>query len=82
MFRVSRGCSVCRGDLGDAGSGGCLVDEVLAGAGGRDEGGDGDVVDGPWLAAGGLVDLVPLEYSIVSLTCAVTSWLVGLPGAA
>jgi hypothetical protein len=25
---------------------------------------------------------VPLEYSIVSLTCAVTSWLVGLPGAA
>jgi hypothetical protein len=50
VFRVSLGWSVCRGDLGDGGSGGCLVDEVLAGAGGRDQGGDGDVVDGPWLA--------------------------------
>jgi hypothetical protein len=54
---VSRGWSVCRGDLGDGGSGGGLVDEVLAGAGGRDQGGDGDVVDGPGLAAGGGVDL-------------------------
>jgi hypothetical protein len=57
VFRVSRGCSVCRGDLGDGGPGGCLVDEVLAGASGRDQGGDGDVVDGAGFAAGGLVDL-------------------------
>src|SRR6516225_8179800 len=54
---VSPGWSVCRGDLGDGGSGGGLVDEVLAGAGGGDEGGEADVVDGPGLAAGGLVDL-------------------------
>ncbi len=31
VFRVSPGWSVCRGDLGDGGAGGCLVDEVLAG---------------------------------------------------
>ena len=33
------------------------VDEVLAGAGGGDQGGGADVVDGSGLAAGGLVDL-------------------------
>src|SRR5512135_430192 len=57
VFRVSRGCSVCRHDLGDGGAGGCLVDEVLTGASGGDEGGDGDVAGGAGLAAGGLVDL-------------------------
>jgi Domain of unknown function (DUF4062) len=57
VFRVSRGCSVCRGDLGDRGPGGGVVDEVLAGAGGGDQGGGADVVDGSRLAAGGLVDL-------------------------
>src|SRR6266705_847811 len=57
VFRVSAGWSVCRGDLGDGGAGGCLVDETLAGCCGGDEGGDGDVVDGAGLAAGGLVDL-------------------------
>src|SRR5487761_1887429 len=50
-------CSVCRGDLGDGGPGGGLVDEVLAGARGGDQGGGADVVDGAGLAAGGLVDL-------------------------
>jgi hypothetical protein len=34
-----------------------VVDEVLAGARGDDQGGDGDVVDGSGLAAGCLVDL-------------------------
>ena len=34
-----------------------MVDEVLAGAGGGDQGGGADVVDGSGLAAGGLVDL-------------------------
>src|SRR6266404_7160767 len=57
VFRVSRGRSVCRGDLGDGGPGGGVVDEVLAGAGGGDQGGGADVVDGARLAAGGLVDL-------------------------
>src|SRR6516164_5484150 len=57
VFRVSRGCSVCRGDFGDGGPGGGVVDEVLAGAGGGDQGGGADVVDGSGLAAGGLVDL-------------------------
>jgi hypothetical protein len=57
VFRVSLGWSVCRGDLGDGGSGGCVVDEVLAGAIRSDQGGDGDVVDGSRLAAGGPVDL-------------------------
>src|SRR5271165_2759750 len=57
VFRVSRGCSVCRGDFGDGGPGGGVVDEVLAGAAGGDQGGGADVVDGSGLAAGGLVDL-------------------------
>jgi len=57
VFRVSGGWSVCRGDLGDGGAGGCVVDEVLAGDSGGDQGGEADVVDGPGLAAGGLVDL-------------------------
>src|ERR1700738_1810851 len=59
VFRVSRGCSVCRGDLGDGGPGGGVVGGVLAGggAGGGDQGGGADVVDGARLAAGGLVDL-------------------------
>jgi site-specific DNA recombinase len=56
-LRVSRGCSVCRHDLGDGGAGGCLVDEVLAGGAGGDEGGGGEVVDGAGFPAGGLVDL-------------------------
>jgi hypothetical protein len=34
MLGVSLGCSVCRRDLGDGGSGGGVVDEVLSGAGG------------------------------------------------
>jgi hypothetical protein len=34
-----------------------VVDEVLAGDGGGDQGGEADVVDGPGLAAGSLVDL-------------------------
>ena len=34
-----------------------MVDEVLAGAGGGDQGCGADVVDGAGLAAGGLVDL-------------------------
>jgi len=34
-----------------------VIDEVLAGAGGGDQGGGADVVDGAGLAAGGLVDL-------------------------
>jgi hypothetical protein len=54
---VSAGWSVCRGDLGDGGPGGCVVDEVLAGDGRGDQGGDADVVDGSRLAAGGGVDL-------------------------
>jgi hypothetical protein len=49
VFRVSRGCSVCRGDFGDGGPGGGVVDEVLAGAGGGDQGGGADVVDGSGL---------------------------------
>src|SRR6516165_8555393 len=57
VFRVSGGCSVCRGDFCDGGSGGGVVDEVLAGAGGGDQGGGADVVDGPGFPAGGLVDL-------------------------
>jgi len=57
VFKVSRGCSVCRGDLGDGGPGGGVVDEVLPGAGGGDQGGGADVVDRPGLAAGGVVDL-------------------------
>src|SRR5260370_8276580 len=57
VFRVSRGCSVCRGDLGDGGPGGGVVDEVLPGAGGGDQGGGADVVDPPGLAAGGVGDL-------------------------
>jgi hypothetical protein len=57
VFKVSRGFSVCRGDLGDRGPGGGVIDEVLAGAGGGDQGGGADVVDRPGLAAGGLVDL-------------------------
>src|SRR6266700_3431740 len=57
VFRVSRGCSACRGDLGDGGPGGGVVDEVLAGAGGGDQGGGADVVDGSGFSAGGLVDL-------------------------
>jgi hypothetical protein len=56
-FRVSPGCSVCRGDFRDGGPGGGPVDGVLAGTGGRDQGGEADFVDGPGLAAGGLVDL-------------------------
>jgi hypothetical protein len=38
-------------------AGDCLVDEVLVGADGGNQGGDGDVADGSGLAAGGLVDL-------------------------
>jgi hypothetical protein len=57
VVRVSRGCSVCRGDLGDGGAGGLVVDEVLAGTSGGYQGGEADVVDGSRLAAGGLVDL-------------------------
>src|SRR6516225_4392630 len=57
VFRVSGGCSVCRGDLCDGGPGGGVVDEVFPGAGGGDQGGGADVVDGAGLAAGGLVDL-------------------------
>ena len=57
VLGVSRGCSVCRGDLCDGGPGGGVVDEVLPGAGGGDQGGGADVVDGAGLAAGGLVDL-------------------------
>ena len=57
VFTVSRGRSVCRGDLGDGGPGGGVVDEVLSGAGGGDQGCGADVVDGAGLAAGDLVDL-------------------------
>ena len=57
VFTVSRGGSVCRGDLRDCGPGGGVIDEVLPGAGGGDQGGGADVVDGAGPAAGGLVDL-------------------------
>ncbi len=55
--RVSAGRLACRGDFGDGGAGGGVVDEVLAGAGGGDQGGEADVVDHAGPAAGGLVDL-------------------------
>ena len=45
-------------DLGDGGAGGGLVDEVLAGGEGGDEGLQGEVVDGAGVAAPGGVDEV------------------------
>jgi hypothetical protein len=46
VLMVSLGCSVCRGDFCDGGSGGCVVDKVLPGAGRGDQRGNGNVVDG------------------------------------
>ena len=52
---LSSWSSVCR-DLGDGGSGGGLVDDGLVGGERGDERVDGEVVDRPRVAAGGLVD--------------------------
>jgi hypothetical protein len=45
-----------------------VVDEVLSGTGGGDQGDGADVVDGPGLAAGGLVDLVVMIDCTASMT--------------
>ena len=52
---VARWWSVCR-DLGDGGAGALLIDDVLAGGPGGDQGLGGEVVDGAGQAAGGVVD--------------------------
>jgi hypothetical protein len=46
-----------RAYLTDGGAGGGLVDNLLPGGAGGDERGNGQVVDGAGLAAGGLTDL-------------------------
>src|ERR1700740_2330356 len=61
LARCRRLSARCRGlvdDLADGGAGGGLVDEVLAGGEGCDEGLQGEVVDGAGVAAAGGVDQV------------------------
>jgi len=51
--QVAQRCSVCRGDFGGGGPDG-VADEVLAGGGGDNQGGDGSAVDGAgawWIQA-------------------------------
>src|SRR5262249_11485887 len=50
------GCRLVVGDFADGGAGGFFVDDGLAGCVGGDEGCDGEVVDGPGVAACGGVD--------------------------
>src|SRR6266702_6337135 len=58
MVSAGRSSSSFAGDhLADGSAGGGLVGDVLASGVGRDQRGDGQVVDGAGLAAGGLVDL-------------------------
>src|SRR6266516_2235054 len=56
VFKLSLGCSFCRDDLGDGGSGGGFVDDLLVCGEGGDKGGDGEVVDGAGFAAAGVMD--------------------------
>ena len=59
-------CARCRrswgalfgGDFGDGGAGGGFVDDCFVGGVGRDEGLQGEVVDGAWESSAGLVDEV------------------------
>ena len=70
MLEVPAGWSVCRDDFGDGGAGGGVVDDGLAGDAGGDERGEGEVVDGAGLAAGGFVDL---GYGVVGEQVAVAA---------
>ena len=57
VFRVSRGCSVCRGDLGDGALAEAWSTRFLQAPAVAIRAAVADVVDGAGLAAGGLVDL-------------------------